>query len=132
MVDFIIANESNNRVLIQRRSMDRKLFPDKWEVTGGKLEAGETIVKCIVREMREKCQMELVAILALINEFVWIGGEFINLQFLVKASGEFVPEKDKISEYRWVGIDEIGVLLDDGYGDDIYKGVVRSLEYINP
>ena len=47
----IIFNEG--KILLTQRSEKMKL-PLKWEFPGGKIEAGETAEKCIVREINEE------------------------------------------------------------------------------
>ena len=76
--------------------------------------------------------MELTSILTLAHRFTWADdSDVINLQFLVKAIGEFTPEAGKISEHKWIGIDQIDILLDDNsFESDIYKCAQRSFEYL--
>lgn len=131
VIDFLIT-DSNNRILIQKRSPGRKFFPNMWEVPGGKLEEGENIEGCIRREMQEECAMELTEIVSLVHKFQWENDEsVVNLQFLVKATGDYSPEKDKVTEHKWVGQDEIDFLLQNNAGDSqIYRGVLYAFGYL--
>lgn len=132
IIDFIITNEDDAKILIQKRSLDRKTFPNKWEITGGKLEENETIVECIEREMREECQMKLDKVMVLAHKFVWQqDNSVINLQFLVKASGQYTPEEGKVSEHKWIDIKSINILQDDYPEEsDIYKGAFYSFGFL--
>lgn len=51
--------DADNRVLIAQRP-SHKLFGDKWEFPGGKIEPGESVEKCIVREIKEELDVDIV------------------------------------------------------------------------
>jgi 8-oxo-dGTP diphosphatase len=51
--------DTQNRVLIAQRPSD-KLFGDKWEFPGGKIEPGESVEACIVREIKEELDVDIV------------------------------------------------------------------------
>ena len=48
--------ERDHRILVARRS-EKMHLAGKWEFPGGKVEAGETLAACIVREMLEELGM---------------------------------------------------------------------------
>ena len=52
-VQLIIFNE-NNEILITKRSNTKMVLPGKWECNGGAIEAGETPVEGLVREIKEE------------------------------------------------------------------------------
>ncbi|TVR90419.1 MAG: (deoxy)nucleoside triphosphate pyrophosphohydrolase [Saprospirales bacterium] len=56
--------EVENKVLAVQRSEDMNL-PFKWEFPGGKIEAGETPQKSIVREIKEELNLEIELVQAL-------------------------------------------------------------------
>lgn len=49
----------NNKVLVCRRSAQMKL-PLKWEFPGGKLENNETEEQCLIREIKEELQLNII------------------------------------------------------------------------
>jgi len=52
-VQLIIFNQ-NNEILITKRSNNKMVLPGKWECNGGAIEAGETPVEGLVREIKEE------------------------------------------------------------------------------
>lgn len=60
VVGMAIIDDSN-RVLIAQRPQNKSLA-NKWEFPGGKLEEGETLEKCIVREIKEELNLDVLPI----------------------------------------------------------------------
>jgi 8-oxo-dGTP diphosphatase len=122
--------DSKKRVLLQRRSMNRKLFPGFWDAIGGHLEPGESIEECLRREIKEETSMDLTRIHALVHQFDWNSeGSAVNLQFVAEAEGTPIPEEGKVTELRWVDRDELeklGVWLTI----EMKTGVLAALAYI--
>jgi isopentenyldiphosphate isomerase len=53
--------DSRGRLLIPRRSPDRKMFPDALDTSvGGHVLAGEDYLEALVRETREECGLDLL------------------------------------------------------------------------
>lgn len=53
VVVFII--NSKNQVLLQKRSKQKKLWPDMWDITaGGHVDSGEFGFQAIIRECKEE------------------------------------------------------------------------------
>ena len=50
--------ENNGKVLCAQRS-EKMNLPLKWEFPGGKLETGETLEKCLIREIKEELGVEI-------------------------------------------------------------------------
>ena len=131
VVDFVLVEPTTCLILLQRRSSDRSVYPDRWELPGGHLEPGETIEQCIRRELAEECGMTLVQLLGKVYQFSWPDRPSVqNIVFAITARGVFRPEWNKISEFRWVDRAGAAALLqpDDTTRQPIRGGVccVRS------
>jgi fructose-1,6-bisphosphatase/inositol monophosphatase family enzyme/8-oxo-dGTP pyrophosphatase MutT (NUDIX family) len=111
VIDFIIFNKENNRLYIQKRSKDRKLFPDKWETPGGHLEENETIIECIRRELKEETNLELDCVYGKVHDFIWDDKLTSNSVYLISASGNIEVEKNKISNFLWISRNELYDLI---------------------
>jgi len=106
------------RVFVQRRSLDRRLFPGAWDVVGGHLEPGETTLEALRREIHEETGWRLASILAELEPITYTGDDGLTRveeDFLVRVDGDLDNprlERDKHTEYRWIGPDDVAGLFD--------------------
>ncbi len=125
----------NGQIFVQRRSADRKLFPNGWDIVGGHLEEGETIKEALAREIYEETGWSLEEIITHILSFDWLGDgqEKREFAFLVKVKGDLNNpklEKDKHSAYLWIKESEIEILADNKNDMYIYNLVKKAFELI--
>ena len=124
VVVFII--NSKGQVLLQRRSPNKRMWPNMWDVTaGGHVSSGEFGFQAIIRECKEELGIELNK-----NDLTFIGstkstniqGDIINNHFneIYIANKEIDETKlklqeEEVSEVRWVDKDEIIRRIRDNY-----------------
>ncbi len=131
IIDFIIHDTDEHKILVQKRSMTRSLFPGAWEFPGGHLEPDESLAACLKRLVYEEGQMYLKEVVKLVHLFTWDSDkDVVNVQFLVNASGDFAPNADKISEHRFIDVEGLDLLLEDGQESPIYRGAFYAFEYL--
>ncbi len=126
VVVFII--NSKNQVLLQRRSKNKKLWPNMWDVTaGGHVLAGEFGFQAIIRECEEELGIKLDK-----KEITFIGlstsskikGDIVNNHF----NEYYVVNKDidetklklqeeEVSEVKWMDKDEIIKRIKNNYNE---------------
>lgn len=124
VVVFII--NSKNQVLLQRRSPNKRMWPNMWDVTaGGHVLAGEFGFEAILRETKEELGIELEK-----NDITFIGstlstnekGDILNKHF----NEYYIANKDldetklklqleEVSEVKWIDKDEIIAKIEDNY-----------------
>lgn len=85
----------DEKILVAQRNEKMKL-PLKWEFPGGKLEANETEINCIKREIKEEINISIEVLQKLSNNIHDYGTFKINLiPFLV----QYISGEIKLSEH---------------------------------
>jgi ADP-ribose pyrophosphatase YjhB (NUDIX family) len=131
IIDFIIIDPKTNKILTQKRAADRRLFPGVWEFPGSLLQPHESLTACIQRTMHEECQMRLKQIHSLVHVFTWDEDRDVaTAQFLVEGTGTYAPQADMVSDWQYIGRDEIGLLLTDGQ-TPIHRGAWYAFSYLD-
>lgn len=121
---FVI--NSKNQVLLQKRSSNKKMWPNMWDITaGGHVLAGEFGFEAIIRETKEELGINLEK-----NDITFIGvatsenikGDIINRHFneFYIANKEIDETKlklqeEEVSEVKWIEKDEIIERIKNNY-----------------
>lgn len=124
VVAFII--NSNEEVLLQKRSANKKLWPNTWDVTaGGHVLKGELGFQAAIRETKEELGVELDK-----NEMTFLGssissnikGDIINNHFneyyIVNKDideTKLILQKEEVSEVRWISKEKIIEKIKNNY-----------------
>jgi 8-oxo-dGTP pyrophosphatase MutT (NUDIX family) len=111
-------HDGAGRLFMQRRSGCRGLFPGAWDVVGGHVEEGETLIDCLVREVEEETGWQLRRIVAELGTVRFTGDDGVDrleADYVVEVSGDLHEprvERSLHDDPRWVGLDEAMSLLD--------------------
>ena len=112
----IVTNEEN-KILFQFRR-------GKWDLPKGKLEEGERIEDCAVREVEEETglqNIQLGNLIGVTNHFYKEKGKDLEKEthwFAMKVTGpqELVPQlEEDITDLKWVGKNEITEYLENSF-----------------
>jgi mutator protein MutT len=107
---------NNNKLLIIKKSKDDPYQPDKWEVPGGRIEEGETLLQHIQREVKEEAGININ-----VGNPFYMWDWYINPDDKKRvvavavictfksghATTENQLEDDYIDKIEWVKIDEL-------------------------
>jgi 8-oxo-dGTP pyrophosphatase MutT (NUDIX family) len=128
-----LVRDDHGRVFVHRRGPDRRYLPNGWDVLGGHVEPGETLLEALARELEEESGWQLIGS----PELVYVGdwetdedGAVIRrreFDFLVEVAGDLQHprlEWPQHTEFRWIGEDELSLLDENGGRDD---GIVRHI-----
>ncbi|SCL51804.1 NUDIX domain-containing protein [Micromonospora chersina] len=119
----------NGAVLLVHRSPTRRAYPDLWDLPGGHVEAGESELEALAREMREELGVHIVAECASRLGDLRAGSGADAVHLGVWHVGDWVGSPtnrapDEHDDIAWVGIGELDdlPLVHDGMA-----ALVRSL-----
>ena len=119
---FLPIDKSNKKILVSKRSMNKKYFPGFWEVIGGNLEFGEDFSDCVIREVKEEINCSIKNLTHLHSRTMYLNDlMYITVAYYGEISEEPVFNKDEISEIKWITENEIDVF-------DFCRGDVDLLE----
>jgi 8-oxo-dGTP diphosphatase len=125
--------DEQGRAFVHRRGWERSLFPGCWDIVGGHVEPGETLLEALEREVEEETGWRLTGTPALSYVGDWeTSGEDgttcrREFDFVVEVDGDLANPRLEVPhhvEYRWLGRGELA-LLDENRGLD--DGMIRQL-----
>ena len=113
--DVWIIN-SENKILIQKRSKNKRLEPNVWAMTGGSVIVGENSLETIVREAKEELDITIDSNkLKLITKFktgnVWIDTYILKNDYDISKMNF---QKEEVSDAKWATWNEIDKLVKEG------------------
>lgn len=118
LVVFVWVFSDDGRVLLTKRSPEKKSFPNQWEHTGGAVLAGETSLQAIQRELAEE-----TGIHAQQEEFCLIDtfhrareNDICDVYFLRKyvPLKQLVMQEGETCDARWVSRSEFEQMIEQG------------------
>ncbi|MEV2261988.1 NUDIX domain-containing protein [Streptomyces anulatus] len=128
-----LIRDPYDRIFVQRRSADRRLFPGCWDVVGGAVEEGESLLDALRREIAEETGWRLRRVLARVAHEEWVaeGLRHVESDYVVEVDGNLSSpalERDKHTGFAWIAAEEVSLLDENaqGSGSNFIKGVVTA------
>ncbi len=127
-VVHVLVFNKNGELLLQKRSMNKDVAPGKWDTSvGGHVNAGETIIEALSREMEEElgittCEPEFLYTYIHSNQYE---SELVYTHSCVH-SGQIRFNKDEIDEIRFWTSDEIKQNLGKGIFSDNFEHEIMT------
>ncbi len=103
---------ADDRVLVQTRPEGRR-YAGWWEFPGGKLESGEDIDACVVRECHEELDLAVEPVEHLLAEEWSYPGHEVHVTFVLCRLGEPGADAPRAVEgqaLRWADVDDLANL----------------------
>lgn len=98
----------NNKILIAQRKKGK--FPELlWEFPGGKLEKGESLQECVVREFKEEMEKEIIVhdhFMSHIHTYPE-KGDFHLHAFWASCETEQLPALYEHNDAKWISLNEL-------------------------
>ncbi|MGW4024191.1 NUDIX hydrolase [Streptomyces sp. NPDC005009] len=135
-VGAVILNREGH-AFAQKRSSDRRLFPGAWDIVGGHVEEGETLLEALAREVEEETGWHLTHVRQFLGTTTWTGNDGGGLRHeadcLVEVDGDLdhpTLEWSKHSAYDWFGPGNLARLKENcGPGQFmIHDLIARAIE----
>ena len=117
----LIYCTKTHRYLFLLRNSNR--HSGSWGIVGGKVEAGETVIQGLHREIREELGGEIKdAKIIPIEQYTSDNDKFVFHTYLISVDEEFVPVLNHEHRgYCWVGLED--------YPKPLHPGVWRSFKF---
>lgn len=130
----VMVEDSQGRVLLQKRSKHMELYPDCWDNSvGGHVDEGETYESAAEREAQEElgvCGLQLKEVASYRTKDELRGrrlNRFNKLYVTTVPSGQmFAPEAHEVGEVRWFTKDELRRLVRE-HPEQITDGLEQAM-----
>ncbi len=100
--------------------------PGKWELPGGRLQAGEAPLIALEREVWEEAGLKITVkrLLSTWSYRIDSTEELVGLNFLCNTASDFVSLSKEHTDYRWITASEVNQY-------DFYQGVTEELHLLD-
>lgn len=116
-IAVVVINE-NKEILLQKRSLNKKQYPNKYSFCAGHVEVLETPKHCAVRELFEETGIQITE-----EDLIYIDtfkcehkeNNHFKYTYLVYTNmkiNEMVIQEEEVSELKYVSIQELEKLID--------------------
>ena len=133
---FIINKDFN--VLLQKRSANKKLWPNKWDVTvGGHVNTGEFGRQALVRECKEELGIDItdddikyiVSTTSIYDKNGYVNNHFDECYLIIKdvSISDLQLQMDEVSDAKYFSKNEIIKRIDNNYDGLTEKTVSWSI-----
>ena len=133
LVVHIWIVSKDNKILIQRRSPDKKLMPGEWAATGGAAIAGEDSFTAAKRELFEELgiisdKATLKKMLRLKRRNSWLDVWFTEYNSSIE---KLILQEEEVAEVKWVTLEELNKMIENGnfhnYGKEYFLNVFEKI-----
>jgi 8-oxo-dGTP pyrophosphatase MutT (NUDIX family) len=106
----------SGKILLQKRSLNKRIAPGKWSITGGGVLAGENSETACIREVFEEIvlRLSLKEINFLSRSY---GKNIIFYDYILIRDislSDLVLQTEEVNEIKWASIEEIENIFEEG------------------
>ena len=106
-VGAIIVSEQTGNVLTVLRS-SKESYANTWTFAGGRVEANETEIAALRRELEEELQLTKIKKITPLHRYQSRAKDFVYDTFVVLVAKEFVPKLNwENSGYAWTTVERL-------------------------
>ena len=102
-VTHAIAINTIEQVLLIKRAPNLKIYPDLWSIPGGHLENNESFRACLIREIKEELDADVIEIIKTLSPYrKKIGNEIWSVKLFIIKINDIKLNKKEVVDYVWV------------------------------
>lgn len=130
-VIVLIVNDKKE-ILLQKRSANKKHFPNMWAILSGHVE-NESFEEAAIREVKEELDLKIESneLKSLAEkDIVKDGNRHITKYYLLisnKGVNDFTIQKEELSEVKWFNIEYVIELLEKKDENFVYSDKILEL-----
>ena len=132
LVVHIIVVNSEGRILLQKRSLNKIGYPGMWSIAGGSVTSGEDSMLGAKRELQEEMGIDIpLEYFKLTNRIFRVHNNvgIINDTYVIKYDPiEVIVDQIEAIDYKWATLDEIYKMGDNGTFVDIDITKIKRVE----
>lgn len=110
----VILQNDQKKILLQKRSAQKKSNPNKWALLHGHVESGEGFVEAALRECQE--ELGIIKTPQDLRPFARLFQKEVHIVYFFLASCNSLPEQfilqeEEVDEVKWFSLDEVISML---------------------
>lgn len=133
---FILNDQKE--VLIQKRSPNKKAYPNRWALLTGHVELNETFENAAIREINEEVGLKInKENLNLFSKRTFTNDNIhyeITYFYYIKSNlkeSDFIIQKEELSQVKWINIDVVIDMIEKQQDNIIInKNKIELLKYL--
>ncbi len=109
-VKAFLKNKEGKYLLVHRTPEKYKNTKGTWDIVGGRINPGQTLLENLKREVREETQLEITSEpkLILAQDIIRLPERHVvRLTYVASTIGEPVLDVSENNDFKWLTIDEI-------------------------
>ena len=129
-VKALLKNGDGKYLLLKRSPEKYPEVDDLWDIVGGRIDPGSTLLENLKREIKEETSLELAGNPELIaaQDILRVEGQHvIRLTYIADTDGEPTLDEDH-NNYKWLTLEELKELdgLDSYFKELLNSGIIRD------
>jgi ADP-ribose pyrophosphatase YjhB (NUDIX family) len=108
-VKAFLKNQEGKYLLLKRSSEKYSEIKGGWDIVGGRINTGSTLVDNLRREIKEETRLEIIGEPKLLEaqDIIRNDKHVVRLSYIAETEGEPILDTSENTEYKWLTIEEM-------------------------
>jgi 8-oxo-dGTP pyrophosphatase MutT (NUDIX family) len=109
-VKALLKNKDGKYLILKRSAEKYGKFGDMWDIVGGRIEPGSSLMENLKREVTEETQLQISSEPRLLHAQDILRHKdkhVVRLTYVADATGEVVLDTSENVDYKWLTLDEL-------------------------